>query len=161
MTDILRLLQQDARYTPDQIATMLDRPLEEVEKEIEQLEKDKVILGYRAVVNPEKLKQRRESVSAVIEVKVSPERGVGFDAIAERLYRFPEVQSLYLMSGGYDFLVVIEGESLQAIAIFVMEKLSTLDHVNSTATRFLLKRYKENGVILNGEDAPPRLAVTP
>lgn len=161
MKEILRLLQEDARYSPDEIGAMLGRPADEVASTIDKLEADKVILGYRAVVNPEKVHDDEHSVSAVIEVRVSPERGVGFDAIAERIYRFPEVRSLFLMSGAYDFLVVIEGSSLQEVAKFVMEKLAVLDHVNSTATRFLLKRYKENGVILNGEEAPPRLMVSP
>lgn len=161
MKEILRLLQEDARYTPDEIATMLGRDAASVRAEIQRMEDEKIILGYRAVINREKVHDDRSSCSALIEVRVSPERGVGFDAIAERLYRFPEVKSLFLMSGAYDFLVEIEGESLQQVASFVMEKLSVLDQVNATATHFLLRRYKENGVILNGEDAPPRLAVTP
>lgn len=157
--EILDILQEDARKTAADIATMLNVSEDVVAKAIAQMEKDKIILSYKPVINLQKINSNK--THCIIEVKCSPERGVGFDAIARRIYKFPEVKSLYLMSGGYDLLLLVEGETMKEIAFFVAEKLATLEHVNSTSTHFLLKRYKEDGVILDVQDKMPRLAVSP
>jgi DNA-binding Lrp family transcriptional regulator len=126
---------------------------------VKQLERDHVILGYRTILNEEKLGV--EMVRAVIEVKITPEREGGFDRLAERIAKHDEVRSCYLMSGGYDLMVIVEGESLREVASFVSEKLATLQGVLSTATHFLLKPYKEQGVLMSRDQATERLAVTP
>lgn len=158
-TTVLQVLRSEARLSPEEIAERLGMSRDEVEAEIKRLEGEKIILGYRAVINPEKV--GKETVVAIIEVKVSPEREVGFDAIARRIYKFPEVRSCYLVSGAYDLLLLVEGESLRQVATFVAEKLSTLDHVVSTATHFQLRKYKEAGVLVHEEDGIERLAVSP
>ncbi len=147
MEEILNLLQNDARLSAADIAAMTKKSVEEVEAIIRQLEADGVILKYAAVVNPDKVTEHNGRVRAVIEIQVMPEREHGFDAIAERIYRFPQVKSLYLMSGGYDLQVIIEGESLKEVAFFVAQKLATLQGVKSTKTHFVLKTYKENDVL--------------
>ena len=147
MEEILHLLQDNARLSVADIAAMTKKSVDEVQQIITGLEKDGVILKYAAIVNPEKIAESREKVRAEIEIQVTPEREHGFDAIADRIYRYPQVKSLYLMSGGYDLKVVIEGESLQDVAFFVARKLSTLEGVKSTKTHFMLKAYKENDVI--------------
>ncbi len=123
------------------------------------MEKDGTILGYRTIVNPDRNKDHK--VSCLIEVSVQPERGYGFDKIAERIYRFPEVQSVFLMSGRYDLLILIEGDNMHDIADFVVEKLSTLPNVRSTASCFLLKKYKELGTILVEHQKRERIPVSP
>jgi len=142
--DIFEILEQNARATPEQISTMADKPVNEVEKLIRQAEKDGTILKYKTIINW--LKLGKEDVWALIEVRVAPQRGVGFDAIAERIYQFPEVHSAYLVSGTYDLAIMVRGKNMQEISSFVAEKLAPLEHVQSTVTHFLLKRYKENGV---------------
>jgi DNA-binding Lrp family transcriptional regulator len=159
MDHILPLLRQNARTSIADLAKATNSTEADVEKHIQALENDGVILGYQAIVDPQKV--ARERVTAVIEVKITPEREGGFDKMAERIARFPEVQSCYLMSGGYDLLVVVEGSNLHAVAGFVSEKLSTIKGVLSTATHFRLKTYKENGVELKREQGPQRLAVAP
>ena len=149
-TDILAILQEDGRYTPAKIAVMLDKSEEEVESAIAALEARGVIVKYTAIVNDERLSD--DIVQALIEVKVSPQKTSGFDAIAEEIYRFDEVKSCYLMSGGYDLAVFIEGKNLREVARFVSERLSTLDEVQSTATHFILKKYKIEGTITDTED---------
>ena len=149
-TDILAILQEDGRYTPAKIAVMLDKSEEEVASAIAALEARGVIVKYTAIVNDERLSD--EIVQALIEVKVSPQKTSGFDAIAEEIYRFDEVKSCYLMSGGYDLAVFIEGKNLREVARFVSERLSTLDEVQSTATHFILKKYKIEGTITDTED---------
>ena len=149
-TEILRILEEDCRYTPAKIAVMLDRTEAEVIAAIEEMEQQGVIVKYTAIVNGERLAD--EVVQALIEVKVSPQKSNGFDAIAEEIYRFDEVKSCYLMSGGYDLAVVIEGKTLREVARFVSERLSTLDDVLSTSTHFILKKYKIEGVITDRED---------
>ena len=144
MKDIFEILEQNARATPEQISTMADKPVNEVEKLIRQAEKDGTILKYKTIINW--LKLGKEDVWALIEVRVAPQRGVGFDAIAERIYQFPEVHSAYLVSGTYDLAIMVRGKNMQEISSFVAEKLAPLEHVQSTVTHFLLKRYKENGV---------------
>ena len=132
---------------------------EEIARRIDALEAEGIILGYQAVIDSQK--RAATLVTAVVEVRITPERGGGFDRLANRIARFAEVQSCYLMSGGYDLLVVVEGATLQEIATFISEKLSTIKGVISTATRFRLKTYKENGVSLLREEKATRLPVTP
>jgi DNA-binding Lrp family transcriptional regulator len=138
---------------------MLNAPESEVNARIKAYESDQVILGYRAILNEEKLK--RDIVRAVIEVKITPERGGGFDRLAERIAKYKEVHSCYLMSGGYDLLVIVEGANLREVASFVSEKLATIQGVISTATHFLLKAYKEQGILMEQDQPEERLAVTP
>ncbi|OGI06986.1 MAG: AsnC family transcriptional regulator [Candidatus Margulisbacteria bacterium GWF2_35_9] len=156
---IIELLKKDARYTPEDIAKMLDTSEDIIKKEISKLENEKIIVQYSAVINDEKL-NGNGSVTAFIEVKVTPERDKGFDDIANRLEKFPEVQSVYLMSGAYDLLVVVQGDSLKEVARFVSEKLAPFGNVLSTATHFLLKKYKENGILMEQDiPEPSRLKV--
>jgi len=160
MKEVLEILEQNGRATPEQIAAMVDKPVGQVKKIIRQAEKDGTILKYKAVVNWPKLRQ--EDIWALIEVRVAPQRGVGFDAIAERIYRFPEVYSAYLVSGTYDLAILIRGKSMQEISSFVAEKLAPLEQVQSTVSHFLLKRYKENGEIFHvPEERNRRLPITP
>ena len=156
---ILELIEQDAKLSAKTIAGMLDRNEDEVQSIINQYEKDKTILGYHAVVNWERTEW--EGVTAMIEVKVSPEREVGFNSIAERIYRFPEVRSVYLMSGGYDLSIIVEGDSMKDVARFVSHKLSALDKVQSTVTHFIMKRYKEDHFIFDENEEDKRLVVSP
>ncbi|MDR0294221.1 MAG: Lrp/AsnC family transcriptional regulator [Oscillospiraceae bacterium] len=144
MKKILHLLESDATLTARQIAVMLEKEEAEVAADIAAARESGALLGMRAVVDWEKA--GGDYVTAMIEVRVTPQRGEGFDRVAERIYQYEEVQSLYLMSGGYDFLVVITGRSLREVALFVSEKLSALESVTGTATHFLLKKYKEGGV---------------
>ena len=145
--EILNLLRDNARLFVEDISAMTKKSVEEVNSIIQQLENDGVIMKYAAIINPEKDINTKAKVRAEIEIQVAPEREHGFDGIADRIYRFPQVKSLYLMSGGYDLKVVIEGETLQDVALFVARKLSTLAGVRSTKTHFLLKTYKENDII--------------
>ncbi|HYT61537.1 MAG TPA: Lrp/AsnC family transcriptional regulator, partial [Haliangiales bacterium] len=149
MDQLLKLLRDNAALTSDQLAKMLNRPEAEVASRIKAYENDKVILGYRTILNEEKLGV--DLVRAVIEVKITPERGGGFDRLAERIAKYTEVNSCYLMSGGYDLLVVVEGASLREVATFVSEKLATIQGVLSTATHFMLKPYKDQGVLMTHE----------
>ncbi|MBO5136891.1 MAG: Lrp/AsnC family transcriptional regulator [Spirochaetaceae bacterium] len=159
MEEILNLLQDNARLSVEDIAAMTKRTATEVESIIKKLEEDGIIMKYAAIVNPEKIAQAKEKVRAQIEIQVTPEREHGFDALAERIFRFPQVKSLYLMSGGYDFKVIIEGDSLQDVAFFVAQKLSTLNGVKSTKTHFVLKTYKENDVLYVDEKKDRRQGV--
>jgi len=159
MEEVLRVLTEDARLTAAQIAERLGRPEAEVKQAIAKLEADKVIRRYRAVVDWDKAGVER--VYGFIEVRVSPQRGLGFDAIAARLMEFPEVHSLYLMSGTYDLLVVVEGKTMREVAYFVAERLAPLEHVLSTATHFVLKRYKVDGDVMEERAEVKRLPVTP
>ena len=140
-TEILSLLEKDARLTPQQLATMLGRDEKEVAGEIAEYEKNHVILGYPALIDWTKTDD--ELVTALIEVRISPQRGDGFDRIAERIYQYEEVESLYLMSGDYDLAVTITGRSLRAVAEFVHARLAIIEGVTGTATHFILKKYKE------------------
>ncbi len=159
MDTLLELLQQDARLTTAQLAERLGRTADEVAAMIAALQEKGAILGYHAVVDPERAGQRH--VSALIEVKLTPERDGGFDRLAQRIARFDQVRSCYLMSGGYDLAVFVEGEDLREVARFVSERLSTLDGVISTATHFQLKVYKQSGFVAGESHADERLAVTP
>lgn len=156
--DILSILKEDARTTAADMAVMLNTSRESVEKAVAALEKDGVLKKYTVLVNEDKLNDER--VQALIEVKVSPQFSHGFDSIAEDIYQFDEVTSVYLMSGAYDLAVFIEGKTLREVAGFVSEKLSVMDKVLSTATHFILKKYKADGVVLEDE-RQRRLAVNP
>ena len=156
---VLELLYEDARVTPERAAVMLGMREEDVRAAVDKLEQERVIVGYPALVNWDKTPI--EKVKAVIEVKVTPQRDMGFDAIAARIYRFDEVTAVYLMSGAYDLMLEVQAESLRTLANFVSQKLATIDSVLSTATHFVLKKYKVDGVILEEEHADHRLAVTP
>ncbi|MCL2546053.1 MAG: Lrp/AsnC family transcriptional regulator [Oscillospiraceae bacterium] len=145
MLDILRLLEQDCTLTPVQISAMTGHDISEVERVITDCQEKGIILGYKAKIDWDKTRQ--ETVTAIIDVSVTPQRGSGFDRVAERIYQYDEVESLYLVSGGHDFSIVINGRTIKEVALFVAEKLSQLENVTSTATHFMLRRYKENGVI--------------
>jgi len=159
MEPLLKILRENASLKPAQLASMLNAPESEIAAKIKAYEADEVILGYRTILNEEKLGV--DTVRAVIEVKITPERGGGFDRLAERIAKYPEVQSCYLMSGGYDLLVFVEGDSLREVATFVSEKLATIQGVISTATHFILKPYKEQGVLMKRDVNEERLAVSP
>jgi DNA-binding Lrp family transcriptional regulator len=153
-TDILKLLENDARLSPEQIAIMLDLDVDTVKKEISEFEKDGTILGYKAIIDWEKT--NRESVSAIIEVKLTPQRDLGFDRVAEKIYNHPEVQSVQLMAGGYDLSVLIEGKTIKEVALFVSQKLATIDGVIATATHFVLHKYKDKGVVYDSAEIDER-----
>lgn len=156
---LLQLLRRQARHSHQELAELLSLSEGEVRDRLAAWEKNGTILGYQAVINPEQAGD--DDVSAFIEVKVTPERGGGFDRLAMRIARFDQVVSCYLASGGYDLMVVVEGSDLREVARFVSEKLSTMDGVISTATHFRLKTYKENGFIFGESSGPERLAVSP
>ena len=159
MDPLLKLLRDNAALKPSQLAAMLNQPEAEVTVKIKSYEAEHVILGYRTVLNEEKIGV--DIVRAVIEVKITPERGGGFDRLAERIAKYSEVRSCYLMSGGYDLLVIVEGNNLREVATFVSEKLATIQGVVSTATHFMLKPYKEQGVLMSHEQNEERLAISP
>ena len=159
MEPLLKLLTSNASLAPAEMAAMLGLSETEVRDRLRKLTAEQVILGYRAVLNEEKL--GRDLVRAVIEVRITPERGGGFDKLAERIAKYAEVRSCHLMSGGYDLLVEVEGSNLREVASFVSEKLSTIQGVLSTATHFVLRAYKEQGVLMKREASEERLPVTP
>ena len=162
MNPVLKLLFEGGRLTTGQMATVAGITEAEVQQHLEQLKKDKIFLGWRPVLDLSQEAAAANAVRAVIEVKITPERGGGFNRLAERLSRFDEVESCYLMSGGYDLLVFVKGSSLQKVAGFVSEKLSTLEGVLSTSTHFMLRCYKEQGFLLDGSEAQSsRLDVAP
>lgn len=153
-TKLLKLLQKNARYTDAELAVMLGISENEVKAQIEALEKDGLIRGYKAVIDWEKLDTTY--VSALIELKVSPQADYGFEEIAKRVMMYPEVESVYLMSGGFDLCVMVKSKTFQQVAMFVAKELSTIDAVVSTATHFVLRRYKELDVILCDEQKDDR-----
>ncbi len=157
--ELLSIIEKNSRIDFSELAVLLGASEEDVLKELESLEKEGVICGYHTLINWEKT--TIEKVMALIEVKVTPQRGRGFDNIAERIYNYPEVKAVYLISGGYDLLVILEEKTLKEIAGFVSDKLSTLDSVLSTATHFILKKYKDHGTILNKESKDEREVITP
>ncbi len=159
MDELLKILQANALESRDTIARMLDVSRAEVERRIAEYEKTGVIRGYQALLNEDKLDLDR--VTAVIEVKVTPQREGGFDTIAQRISRFPEVKSAYLMSGTYDLLLFVEGRTLREVAGFVSERLSPLEGVLSTSTHFMLKTYKRLGVMMHQDTSDERLSVSP
>ncbi len=144
MDNMLKILEDNANLTPEQLAVMCNKEVGDIKKFIEQNEKDGVILGYKTMIDWDKTD--REYVTALIEVKITPQRDRGFDRVAEIIYNYPEVQSLYLMSGAYDLCVLIEGKTMREVAYFVAQKLATIDDVISTATHFVLRKYKDKGV---------------
>ena len=158
--DILALLERNAKLTAEEIAVFLGMAEADVRDEIAQMEKAQIICGYNALINWDRTDS--EYLTALIEVKVTPSRGEGFNRIAERIYRFEEVKAVYLMSGGFDLTVIIEGKSIKDISYFVTDKLSPLESVLSTATHFVLKKYKDHGVILNEQKTgDERMIVSP
>lgn len=158
--NLLECLEGNSRMELETLAKILQVSEEEVQKEIKAMEDEKVILQYTTLINWEKIRSQ-QSCTAMIDVKVTPKRGVGFDEIAERIYRYEEVKAVYLMSGAYDLSVLVEGENLNEIAKFVSDKLSTLDSVLSTTTHFLLKKYKHDGTIFQQTQTDKRIVVTP
>ena len=157
--ELLSILEKNSRIDFNELAVLLGTTEEEVLKTIEELEKEGIISGYHTLINWEKT--NIEKVTALIEVKVTLQRGKGFDNIAERIYNYPEVKAVYLISGGYDLLVILEEKTLKEIASFVSSKLSNLDGVLSTATHFVLKKYKDHGTILNKKSTDEREIITP
>lgn len=157
--ELLRLLEANCRRSPESLAVLLDVSVEEVNEALRRLEEQGIIVKYSALINWEKVQEDR--VTAMIDVKVTPKRDVGFDEVARRISQFPEVTALYLMSGTYDLSVVVEGRSMKEIAAFVSEKLATLDSVISTTTHFIMKKYKHDGVIFDERRDDRRMVVTP
>ncbi len=157
--EILRLLEQNAKYTAKDIAVMLDMDVIEVKNEIDIMEKERIICGYHAIVDWDKTDD--EKISALIELKVTPQRGEGFDRIAEKIYQYPEVESLYLMSGGYDFSVILKKATMKEIANFVSSRLAVIEEVQGTATHIVLVRYKDRGIQLAAPKKDMRMVVTP
>jgi len=155
---VLKMIEHDAKISPKIIATMLDADEAHVRDAIEKLEKEKYILGYNTIINWERFGEN--GVEAMIEVKVTPVREVGFNGVAERISRFPEVRSVYLMSGTYDLSIMVTGESMKEIALFVSHKLSTLEEVQSTVTHFVLKRYKQDDFIFEKPQEDKRLVIS-
>lgn len=157
---ILDAIQKNGRYSTEELAAMLATDEQTVKKEIKEMEDANVICGYPTLINWDQTDC--ELVTALIEVKVTPQRNMGFNKVAERIYRFEEVESVYLMSGGFDLIVEIQGKSMKEVAQFVSEKLSTLESVNSTSTYFVLKKYKEHGLIMSDEKhESERMLITP
>jgi DNA-binding Lrp family transcriptional regulator len=145
MNELLKLLENDARLSPEALALMLDKETGDIKKMIEDYEREGVIVGYHTMIDWDKTD--REYVTAMIELKTSPQRDHGYDAIAQKIYNYPEVETLYLMSGGFDLAVFIKGRTMREVAFFVAEKLATLEDVVSTATHFVLRKYKDNNVV--------------
>ena len=151
---LLQLIENDASLTPEQLATMLDKEVGDIKKLIKQYENEGIILGSKSLIDWDKTD--REYVTAFIEVKIQPQRDLGFDKVAERIYNYPEVKSLYLMSGGFDFVVLLEGKTMKEIAYFVAQKLSTIEFVTATSTHFVLKKYKDKGVVYTSPEVDER-----
>lgn len=160
MDEILEILEKDARTSPEEIAVMLRRKPGEVKKAIAGFEKDGVILKYRTVINKELIKEPDTKVRALIEVNITPQKDLGFDKIAERIYSFPEVASCYLVSGTYDLQLIVEGRDLQSVAGFISEKLSPMANVKGVVTHFLLKKYKEDGLLLRQKEENKRINIS-
>lgn len=158
MREIFEILEKDARTTPKQISTMTGIPLAEVEKAIRKAEEERTIVKYKTMINWQRLGE--EQVWALIEVRIQPQREAGFDAVAERIYRFPQVRSAYLVSGTYDLAVLVVGKTMQEVASFVAQKLAPLEGVQGTVTHFLLKRYKEDSEIFEEKEEAKRLPLT-
>ena len=158
-TAILKLMEKNSRIDFQDVADMLDTDLETVKKTVKEMEDEHIICGYHTLINWDK--EEEERVTAMIEVRITPQRGRGFDKIAERIYNFPEVTSVYLISGGYDLLITLEGWTLKDVSQFVSEKLAPIDAIMSTATYFILKKYKDHGTIMVPQKKPERMLVTP
>jgi DNA-binding Lrp family transcriptional regulator len=160
MDEILEILEKDARTAPEDIAKMLKEKPQKIKESIKKYEKEGVILKYKTVINKELIKDRDAEVRALIEVNITPQKDVGFDKVAERIYSFAEVASCYLISGTYDLLLIVEGRDLQAVSRFVAEKLSPLENIKGTVTHFMLRKYKEDGVILKHKEENKRIAIS-
>ena len=145
MTKLLQLLEEDCILTPEQLASMADMKVEDVKAAVKRYEEEKIVLGYKAIVDWDRTE--REAGTALIEVKVTPQRGEGFDRVAERIYQYDEVESVYLMSGAFDLTVIISGRTLKEVAEFVGQRLATIEDVTGTATHFILRKYKEKHLI--------------
>lgn len=159
VNDILDILEKSSKkMTADQIAQMLGADEAEVDSIIKGLEKDNTIVGYKTMINWEKTD--KETVTAIIELRITPQRGEGFDKVAEKIYKYPQVKSLFLMSGAYDLCVVIEGQTMKDVALFVASKLAPMDNVLSTATSFVLKKYKDDGMIFYNDEEDTRQVIT-
>ncbi len=156
---ILALLERNSKMQPEEIAVLLGSAPDIIRDEIKKMEDEDIICGYNTLINWDAAGS--DKVTALIEVRVTPQRGQGFDKIAERIYKYPEVQSVYLISGAYDLLVILEGKTLKEISSFVSSKLSTLETVISTATHFILKKYKDDGIIFEEKNKDERMLVTP
>lgn len=159
MEQILELLEQNARVPIEDLAKLTGKSKKEVEKAIKNYEKKGIIVKYKAVLNKAKVRNG-QGVVALIEVQVTPQKDAGFDAVAERIYKFPEVKSCYLLSGTYDLLLIVEGKDIHTVANFVSEKLAPLSMVKGTVSHFMLKKYKEDGVVLVKQEKGKRLAIT-
>ena len=157
--EILRIIERNSRIDTGELAVRLGREESDVVNEMMKMEEEGIICGYHTMINWEKTTQ--ETVTALIEVRVTPQRGEGFDKIAERVYKYPEVKSVYLISGGFDLLVTLEGKTLKEVSMFISDKLSTLDTVISTSTHFILKKYKDHGTIMTKKKQDERQMITP
>ena len=157
--ELLEIMKEDCRLPLEKMAIMTGATVQEVAETIEKMEQERIILHYAPTINLDKTD--RERVEAMIQVNVTPQRDKGFDEVAGRIYRFEEVKSVYLMSGGYDLLVLVEGKNLKELALFVSSKLSALEQVTGTQTCFVLKRYKEDGIVFEGEKTDNRLVIVP
>ncbi len=158
--EILELLENNSRLTAEDIAIMIGKEVAEVAKAIKEMEESQIICGYNTLINWDHT-DKKDIVTALIEVRVTPQRGEGFDKVAERIYKYNEVKAVYLMSGGFDFTVIIEGKTMKEVALFVGQKLAPLDSVLSTATHFVLKKYKDYGVIFEEDKKDERMIVSP
>ena len=156
---ILAVIEKNSRIDLKDLAALLGEDEAAVAKEIEEMEKENIICGYHTLINWDNTDE--EKVVALIEVKVTPQRGMGFDTIAERIYQYSEVTSVYLMSGAYDFMVIVEGKTMQEVARFVSEKLGPMNSVLSTATHFVMKKYKEHGTVMCEKPEDERMLITP
>ncbi len=157
--ELLKVIEKNSRIDLKELAVILGVQEAEVVEELAALESEGIICGYHTLINWEKTSE--EKVTALIEVRVTPQRGQGFDSIAERIYNYPEVRSVYLISGGYDLMVILEGKSLREVSAFVSDKLSTLETVLSTATHFILKKYKDHGTVISSKKQDEREMITP
>lgn len=157
--EILRIIEKNSRIDTKELAVRLGASEDEIVSEMMAMENDGIICGYHTMINWEKTTE--EKVTALIEVRVTPQRGEGFDHMAERIYKYPEVQSVYLISGGFDLLITLEGKTLREVSSFVSDKLSTLESVLSTATHFILKKYKDHGTIMTKKYEDERMKITP
>ena len=157
MEEILEILEKNSRYTDEQIAVLVGKSVEQVRDAIREYEEKSIIAGYTTLVNWENT--GKETVTALIEVKITPQRGEGFDKVAERIYKFPQVKACYLMSGGFDLTVIVEGKTMKEVAMFVSSKLAVQEHVLSTATHFVLKKYKDHGMMFKEKKLDDREAI--
>jgi len=160
MDEILEILERDGRTSVEDIARMLKKKPQAIRAAIKKYEKEGVILKYKAVINRELVRESGAEVRALIEVNIMPQKDVGFDRVAERIYSFPEVSSCYLISGTYDLLLIVEGRDLHTVSQFVAEKLASLENVRGTTTHFLLKKYKEDGIMLKHKEENKRITIS-